>query len=594
MNFSKSYILCLDIGSYGVCGLVTRVINGKMEQSYAHFVKNPDTVFALKSVIDELEQKIGQHLTSAYITGNLGELDFQLSTQIKQFGTPHQITEYDLKKQINGIKIKDGFYKMHVIPVSYKTPTKQNITTTPVSQIDTELHSVFSVISYPEDKTLKINEILRSAHIQPLGFFDPCFLQGQLYTPKTGTTLFLDLGAEFTTVSFWFSKGPLFMKKIPFGQNDITKELAEKINISEKDADDLKISISNTVPNENDRFHPAAETGKFASIQRSDINDVFQPKILELVNLIKQESARYLDKYKPNKIILSGGGASIRNINSFLEKHFGVPVENHGEMASLNALLTYIWDAYKPDREKFIKKQTAFDNRLNKFLKLFKRKKIKPKRRFVPIMPSTLCFDMNDNSTYTMFASGGISMIHVDIMDGLYVDRMAGGIDELEKIRMKTGMHLHTHLMVQTPAIIAADAINAGADTIIIPAETPGTENAIRIIKKSGKRCGIALNPDIPATFIKDMLPMVDEVMVMAVNPGAAGQKFDDSVLEKIKSLDYTRKKHGLKYLISVDGGINPETAKLCWNAGANLLVSGSYLENAPDFRLAIISLLKH
>jgi ribulose-phosphate 3-epimerase len=90
------------------------------------------------------------------------------------------------------------------------------------------------------------------------------------------------------------------------------------------------------------------------------------------------------------------------------------------------------------------------------------------------------------------------------------------------------------------------------------------------------------------------MLSMVDEVMVMAVKPGAAGQKFDEGVIEKIKSLDYTRKKHGLKYLISVEGGINPETAKLCWNAGANLLVSGSYLENAPDFRLAIISLLKH
>jgi ribulose-phosphate 3-epimerase len=594
MNFSKSYILCLDIGSYGVCGLVTRVLNGKMEQSYAHFVKNPDTAFALKSVIDELEQKIGQHLTSAYITGNFGEMDFQLSTKVKQFGVPHQITEYDLKQEINKIQIKDGFYKMHVIPVLFRTPTKQHITTTPVNQVDTELHSVFSVISYPEDRTVKINEILRSAHIQPLGFFDPCFLQGQLYLPKNGNTLFLDFGAEFTTVSLWFQNGPLFIKKIPFGQNNITKELAEKINISEKDADDLKISISNTVPNENDRFHPATETGRFASIQKSDINDVFQPKILELVNLIKQESSRYLDRYKPNKIILSGGGASIRNINSFLEKHFGIPVENHGEMASLNALLNYIWDANSIDRENFIKKQNAFNNRLNKFLKLFKRKKIKTKHKLIPIMPSTLCFDMNDNSTYTMFASAGLSMIHVDIMDGLYVDRMAGGIDELEKIRMKTGMHLHTHLMVQTPAIVAADAINAGADTIIIPADTPGTENAIKIIKKAGKRCGIALNPDIPATFIKDMLSMVDEVMVMAVKPGAAGQKFDEGVIEKIKSLDYTRKKHGLKYLISVDGGINPETAKLCWNAGANLLESDSYLENAPDFRLAIISLLKH
>ncbi len=594
MNFSKSYILCLDIGSYGVCGLATRVINGKMEQSYAHFVKNKNTNFALKSVIDELEQKLGTHFNNAYITGNFGELDFQLSTQIKQFGVPHQITEYDLKKQIDKIPNKDGFYKMHIIPVLFRTPTKSDIKTSPINQVDTELKSVFSVISYPEDKTIEITDILHNAHIQPIGFFDPCFLQGQLYMPKNGKTLFIDFGAEYTTVSLWFFKGPLFIKKIPFGQNDITMALADKLNISEKDADDLKISISDTVPNENDRFRPAAETGRFASIQRSDINDVFQPQILELINLIKQESARYIERYKPNKIIFSGGGASIRNIGSFLEKHFGLPTENHGEMASLNALLNYVWESHKEERETFIKKQNARTEIFHKIFKKFKRKKIKAKHKLVPIMPSTLCFDMNEKSTYTMFASGGISMIHVDIMDGLYVDRMAGSIEELEKIRLKTGMHLHTHLMVQTPAIVAADAINAGADTIIIPAETPGTENAIKIIKKAGKRCGIALNPDIPATFIKDMLPFIDEVMVMAVKPGAAGQQFEDSVLEKIKALDYTRKKHGLKYLISVDGGINPDTAKLCWDAGANLLVSGSYLANAPDFRLAIINLLKH
>jgi ribulose-phosphate 3-epimerase len=94
--------------------------------------------------------------------------------------------------------------------------------------------------------------------------------------------------------------------------------------------------------------------------------------------------------------------------------------------------------------------------------------------------------------------------------------------------------------------------------------------------------------------MISNILPLVDEVMLMAVNPGKSGQTFDPSIIQKIKALDYTRKKHGLKYIISVDGGINPETAKLCWAAGANLLVSGSYLKNAPDFRLAVQNLLKH
>ena len=209
-------------------------------------------------------------------------------------------------------------------------------------------------------------------------------------------------------------------------------------------------------------------------------------------------------------------------------------------------------------------------------------------------MPSTLCFNMNDLTTYTMFASAGISMIHVDIMDGFYVDKIAGSIQELSNIRTDTKAHLHVHLMTESPSVWAADAINAGADTIIISTNTAGVRDAINIIKSAGKRCGIALNPDSAPEILSTILNQIDEVMVMAVKPGAAGQEFDERVLHKIKALNYTRKQHGLKYLISVDGGINPETAKLCWDAGADLLVSGSYLAKSPDFPLAVQSLLKY
>ena len=594
MNFAKSYFLCLDIGTYGVSGLATRVVNGKMEKSYAYFVKNSDTVFALTKVVDELEQQLGAKFNSAYITGNLGPLDFKLDIQTKTWNHPHLITEHDMKQQINKITLQNGFYPLHIIPLYCKMPTKPVISISPVNKVDTEIKTCFSVLSYQIEKTENITEMLHKAHIKPIGFFDPSFLQAQIYRTNKDCVLFLDLGAEFTTVSIWVERGPLFVKKIPFGQNDITKSLATGLNISQQDADDLKISISSTIPNENDRFHPATETGKFASIQKSDINDIFQPKLAELINIVKQESATHIEKYNPCKIVLSGGGSAIKQINSYIEKQFNLPVENRGEMASINALLNYIWDSKKEERDAFIARKNKTEARLNKILRLFKRKKTKPKKRLIPILPSTLCFDMYDKSTYTMFASSGISMIHVDIMDGLYVGKIAGSTKELEEIRSNTNAHLHTHLMVQTPSIVVADIINAGADTIIIPAETPGTENAIKIIKKAGKRCGIALNPEIPASFISTMLPFIDEVMVMAVKPGASGQEFDTSVLQKIKSLDYTRKAHQLKYLISVDGGINPETAKLCWDAGANLLVSGSYLENAPDFRLAVMSLLKH
>ena len=147
--------------------------------------------------------------------------------------------------------------------------------------------------------------------------------------------------------------------------------------------------------------------------------------------------------------------------------------------------------------------------------------------------------------------------------------------------------------MTESPSVWARDAINAGADTIIVSTNTAGVRDAINVIKNSGKRCGIAINPESNLEILIPVLKDIDEIMVMAVTPGAAGQEFNPSVLQKIKTLDYTRKKHGLKYLISVDGGINPETAKLCWDAGANLLVSGSYLAKSVDFPLAVQSLLK-
>ena len=101
------------------------------------------------------------------------------------------------------------------------------------------------------------------------------------------------------------------------------------------------------------------------------------------------------------------------------------------------------------------------------------------------------------------------------------------------------------------------------------------------------------MNPNSSVTLLTPILREIDEVMVMAVAPGAAGQPFDPDVLRKISILAGTRKKYGLKFVISVDGGINETTARLCWDAGADWLVSGSYLACAPDFPLAVQSLMK-
>lgn len=594
MNLVNSSFLCLDIGTYGVRGFAHSVRNAKIIQSATHFVKNTNTMFALSCVVDELEQQLQTHFNSVFVTGNFGDADFKTVSDTLVWHDEHKITEQDLRRQIAKITTPEDFYAMHIVPVFYGTKSIKNISNTPVGHIDTELKSIFSVIAYEQDRTKYLSDIMRRSYIKPMGFFDPTFLQNAIYRKPKEKVLFLDLGHEFTTVSICTDRGPLYFNKIKIGQKDITKALAEGLNISTSDADVLKIAVANAIPNEMDRFTPADSSEKFACFSRADINEIFVPKLTELINIVYTESKKYLEQYAPEKIILTGGGTAIENIDVFLQRVFKLPVDNQTESATINALSEYIWESNLPKRNAYIQKQMQIQNTFKKLTRFFYKKKVVKKNRFVPIMPSTLCFNMNAASTYTLFASGGISMIHVDIMDGFYVEKIAGGINELAKIRTNTNAHLHVHLMTESPSIWARDAINAGADTVILSTNTSGVRDAINVIKNAGKRCGIAINPETPVDIIVPVLKNIDEVMVMGVKPGAAGQEFDETVLQKIKVLNYTRKKHGLKYLISVDGGINPETAKLCWDASADLLVSGSYLAHAHDFPLAVQSLLKH
>ena len=594
MKLANSSFLCLDIGTYGVRGLAHNVRDAKIVQSAMHSVKNTNTIFALNSVIDELEQQLNTHFDSAFITGNFGKADFKTVSDVLTWNDEHKITELDLKHQIAKITAPENFYTMHIIPVFYGTTHIKNINNSPIGHIDTALKSIFSVISYETDKTAYISDILRRSHIQSSGFLSPAFLQNAIYRKPNEKVMFVDLGNEFTTVSIWTMRGPLYFNKIKFGGRDITEAIASGLNISTTDADTLKISVASATPNEMDRFTPADISEKFASFSRADINDIFIPTLKDLITQIYEQSIKYINQYKPEKIILTGGGATTDNINTVFERVFKIPVDNLGDGANINALSEYIWNTYLPERNAYIQKQEKIQNTINKIANIFKIKTKANKRKFIPIMPSSLCFNMDDMTTYTMFASAGISMIHVDIMDGFYVDKIAGGIGELINIREKTKSHLHVHLMTESPSVWARDVINVGADTVIISTNTSGVKNAIEIVKNAGKRAGIALNPESNVEILIPVLKQIDEVMVMAVEPGAAGQEFDEKVLKKIKILNYTRKKHNLKYVISVDGGINPETAKLCWEAGADLLVSGSYLAKSTDFPLAVQSLLKH
>lgn len=589
MNLLDSSFLCLDIGTGGVRGIAHHVRNGRIAKSAVYSVDNMDTVFALKSVIDELENQIGDHFDNAYITGNLGPTIFKISPKTKNWRGEHKIVPSDVTALVSQITPPDGYYPLHIIPLRYKTTNIQKLYS-PIGYTDTSLTAIFSAIFYSTESTEKLTSILRAAHIQPYSFYDPQFLQAMEHHEKKSAELYIDFGAEFTSILIWLDNGPVFQQKIPFGGTNITNDISEKLGIDFNVAEQIKRRVACMMPNEMDRFTPADAAYDFS---RADVNGIIVPHMVDICARIKDACAAPFKHRMPNKIFISGGGAEIESISDFIENVFGLPVENIHVSASVQSLSTYIWNAESAHRNAYSARSERINNIRTRIVSLFTPR---PKKRiqFIPVMPSTLCFDMKSPETYSMFRSGGISMIHVDIMDGLYVENIRGSIAELKYIRTHTNAHLHVHLMTESPTVWASDAIAAGANTIIVSTNTSGVRAAIRQIHAAGRRAGVALNPDSSVQILKPILRELDEVMVMAVAPGAAGQPFDDSVLHKISVLAATRKKHGLKYIISVDGGINNETAQKCWAAGADLLVSGSYLAHSADFPLAVQSLLKH
>lgn len=588
MNLFDSSFLVLDIGTNTVRAVAHRIKSGKIAKSAISAVTGSDTEFALKSAVDDVEKQLGVRFDSAYVTGNFGAAKFEMTAQETVWNLEHKISEGDIRAQLNGIHTPDGAYAMHIIPLRYDTDCARNLST-PVGQMARRLISVFGALFY-DDGMLKtrIFPALRAAHLDIELISDPSYVIAGGYREQKHASIFIDLGDSFSTISIWTQRGPVFFEKIPRGQNEITTAICKKLKLEISEAIRLKHATSFYSLVEMDRFTPIDTTYDFS---RADLFDIASPVLRQIIGELKSLSDAATQKYAPDKIYIFGGGSEVNGIDETLSDIFDIPVKNLGADAVVQTLSDSVWDSFAPRIRAFERRQTKWKN----FLSNIKPKtlNIKHKRKaFIPIMPSSLAFDMKNPMTYEMFRAGDISMIHIDIMDGFFVNRIVGGIEELKFIRKNTNAHLHVHLMTESPTTWAAAAANAGADTIIVSTNTAGVRNALHDIKHAGKRCGIALNPESNVAILKPVLKEIDEVLIMAVSPGAGGQTFDTDVLNKIKVLNGTRKKYGLKFKISVDGGINPDTAKLCWAAGADFLVSGSYLARANDFPLAVQSLI--
>ena len=211
------------------------------------------------------------------------------------------------------------------------------------------------------------------------------------------------------------------------------------------------------------------------------------------------------------------------------------------------------------------------------------------------ILPSILSADFaNLERDVRELEQIGIDMFHIDVMDGNFVPNISFGFPIIEAIRSKTDKIFDCHLMIARPEEYVERFCNAGCDMVSFHIEaTNHADRVIQIIKNSGKKAGIVLNPQTPIESVKYLLPKLDYVLIMTVNPGYGGQKFIPEMLEKIEELAKIREEKGHSFLIQVDGGVNVETSKLCRDKGADLLVCGSFLFGAEDKEKTLGELLR-
>ncbi|MEK4341436.1 ribulose-phosphate 3-epimerase [Brevibacillus sp. FSL L8-0710] len=189
---------------------------------------------------------------------------------------------------------------------------------------------------------------------------------------------------------------------------------------------------------------------------------------------------------------------------------------------------------------------------------------------------------------------GGADWIHVDVMDGHFVPNITIGPLIVDAIRPVTTLPLDVHLMIEEPDRYIPQFAKSGADWITVHQEAcRHLHRTIHLIREQGVKAGVVLNPATPVSTIEPMLGDLDIVLLMTVNPGFGGQKFIHSVVPKIRELRRMLDERGLGHVeIEIDGGVNPETARLCEEAGATVLVAGSAVFNQAD-RAAAISAIR-
>ncbi len=213
------------------------------------------------------------------------------------------------------------------------------------------------------------------------------------------------------------------------------------------------------------------------------------------------------------------------------------------------------------------------------------------------ICPSVLSADFTDLGRDIRALEGYADWVHIDVMDGVFVPNISFGIPVVKAVRKITSMPLDVHLMITDPGRYTDAFADAGADMIVVHSEACiHIHRVIDSIKARGIAAGVALNPGTPISDIEEILPFVDMVLLMTVDPGFGGQSYITTMTDKISRLRTLLDSHGLDVHLQVDGGINAENIRRVFKAGANAIVAGSSVftaggpaETIPEFRRCLL-----